>query len=64
MTTEPVRQPDRQGQRSSCNQALREFEAPGKKYSKDLLRLNNSKIALRLVQSSGIKTARRLCKHS
>ena len=34
------------------------FKAPGKKYIKDFLRLNNSKIALRLLQSSGMKTAR------
>ena len=32
--------------------------------SKDLLRLNNWKIALRLVQSNGMKTTQRLCENS
>ena len=36
------------------------LKAPGKIYSKDFLGLDISKIALRLVQSSGMKTAQRL----
>ena len=31
--------------------------------SKDFLKLNNSKIVLRLIQSSGMKTTQRLCNY-
>ena len=40
------------------------LNAPGKQYSKDSLRLNNSKIAQRLVQFSGMKTEQKLSKKS